>query len=1024
MARTFVGRSSEELYNSELHKLFEVMQHIIDQPSDPTMGPITGRNGALWLDRTSGGDLKFKNNDTWETVFNDKFRMICEILSPEEPSIPVSGQLWLNDGILMYFSGSEWLPVKSVNVAAEFNLSAFEQFLIISPVPAAGKLVVDENNVNAGKIQKLYKEEEFLVTDILTTYTLTTGTYYLDTSSINVYVEGLKLPKSHFEEIDETSIRIIKDPLDRQPTAPNAKTLVVIEYLNKASYDSVDFSTPIVLEPSDTNTQFLLPSVELDRFFIDGMHTDDYKEISDVAIEYPTAGLQGKFASAIHVNPKKLTNVRKRLFKIDKLNPIIPVTETHTEYYGIKNGIGKFLLKAKNNSEYVSIAQGIKLLPETAAKYDFIETITYEFKNVKGTGSMQKGKVSLSETTSIYIGEISDPLCVFVQGLYLDEDPLNYVYEDGFLKLKLETKMDVGVIAFPKKEVGTIASLNEKQQGIITINNTYNRLLVFVYGENLDWSLADYEFDSLDDSIIYINKAKEGMRYAIVETKVADPEEEMFYKSGVIQKDPYTQDCFIALEENELADDEGVILFVNGLLMMKKDVTIDTANNRIDIYGGFEEGLEYVLLKDPFGRFIFSDYVSFNTLPLKQRADATLVYIENQLATDAKAVYTSRLPEKGMPGEIKQLLLNDSSDWYYYHAVNGWTQVIDELEIETLENSAASYVADDYTINILQNFGKKDCVYYAYQYANSVEQPLLRGVIKTLEGKEEYRTAFNHVFPANKNALSIWQNGLRQYPDTTGDPENFNGYFELGNSKFKVPNPIDGIMFYVVEKPEGSEVKSCERQVLTKDDVIEGTKNIFKTNIPLWPGNIRVFVSGLRQPESAFKVIDNYQIMIKDDVLIYPSNFPTESVELEDGSFVDIERKHPDSILIEVRQDYALKEITLPIRYSGQNEWSVAPRNPDDITKGGDGLPESILTSKDFIMIYINGMAYGKDYRIDEDQGKIILTNDTITNTLGKDPIDEYFKANPDKYDEWRIQNGGKEYTAKPIIDTITFEWR
>lgn len=1023
MARTFVGRSSEELYNSELHKLFEVMQHVIDEPDDPTMGPLTGRNGALWLDRTSGGDLKFKNNDAWQTVFNDKFRMICEILSPEEPSIPVSGQLWLNDGILMYFSGSEWLPVKSVNVAAEFNLSAFEQFLIINPVPAAGKLVVDENSVTAGKIEKLYKEEEFLVTDVLTTYTLTKGTFYLDTNSVNVYIEGRKLPKSCYEELTEASIRIIKDAGNGQAPAPNAKLLVVIEYLNKEAYDQVDFSQPVALEPSDTHTQFLLPSVELDRFFIDGMHTDDYREISNVAIEYPTAELQGKFASAVHVNPKKLTNIKKRLFKIDKSNPIIPVTETHTEYYGIKNGVGKFLLKAKNDTEYVSIAQGIKLVQSVADRYDFVETITYEFKNVKGNGSMKKGKVTLSETTSIFVGDITDPLSVFVQGLYLDEDPQNYVYEDGFVKLKLETKMDVGIIAFPQKETGVITTFNNGK-GIINVNKTYNRKLVFVYGENLDYTLADYEVDSANENILYVNNAKAGMCYAIVETKVNDPEEEMFYKSGVIERDPYTQDCYIPIEQDELTDDDGIILFVNGLLMMKNDVIIDSANSRIDIYGGFEPGLEYVLLKDSQGRFIFSDYVSFNTIPLKHRGDSTLVYIENQLATDAKAVYTSRLPEKALPGEIKQLLLNDSSDWYFYHPVHKWTMITDQAEIDLLDASAASYVADDYTINILQNFGKKDCVYYSYQYANSVEQPLLRGVIKTLEHKDEYRTAFNHGFPANTNALSIWQNGLRQYPDTSGDPNSFNGYFEIGDSKFKIPNPINGIMFYVVEKPEGSEVKSCERQVLTKDHIIEGTRNIFKTNIPLWPGNIRLFVSGLRQPESAFEVLDNYQIRLKEDALIYPSNFPKESVELSDGSFIELERQHPDSILIEVRQDYALKEVTLPVRYAGQKEWSVAPRHPDDITKGGDALPESIIDSKDFIMIYINGMAYGKDYRIDQDQGKIILTNDTITDTLGKDAIDEYFKANPDRYEEWRIENGGKEYVAKPIIDTITFEWR
>lgn len=1029
MARTFNGRSSEELYNSELYKLFEVMQHIVDEPIDATMGPLTGRDGALWLDRSIGGELKFKTDGVWQTVFKDKFRMICEILSPEEPTLPVAGQLWLSNGVLMYFSGSDWLPVKSVNVASEFNVSAFEQFLIISPIQAAGKLVVDKDNAAVGEIKKLYQEESFEVLDPIQSYTLTKGTFYLATNSINVYVNGRKLARDHYKEVNESTVKIEKIPnyntetFNKEVTMAN-KYNVIIEYINKTSYDEIETPTDTTWVPSETHTQFLLPSVALDRFFINGMHTHDYTEISDVAIEYPTEDLQGKLASAVHINPKKLTNVIKHLFKIDPANPIIPVSEMYTEYYGIKGGIGKFLLKAKGDAEYYSVAQGIKLTPEASKAYDFIETITYEFKNVKGNGSMIKGRVQLSETTSIYVGDISDSLCVFTQGLYLDESPENYTYEDGFVKLKIDAKMDIGVIAFPKKEIGTIISLNKQKQGIININKTYNRLLVFVYGENLDWTLADYTFDTTDDSILYIKDAKVGMKYAIVETKTLDPEEDMFVASGTVKKDPETEDVYIDIPHDSISEVDNVILFINGLLIAKRDIILDTANNRIDVVGGLKEGLTYTVLKDSSGRFVFSDVVSFNTLPLKRFSDATLVYIENQLATDGKAVYTSRLPQKGYNGEIKQLLTNETSDWYYYNTIAGWIKFTDQKMIDLLNATGASYTSDAYSINILQNFGKKECVYYAYQYANSVEQPLLRGVIKSLKTKEEYRTAFNHVFPANKNALSVWQNGLRQYPDTTGDDENFDGVLEIGSSKFKMPHPIDGIIFYVVEKPEGSENKACERQVLTTKDIIPGTNNIFQTDISLFPGNIRLFVSGLRQPDYAYSIIDNHRLMIKEDILAYPSNFPKEHLTLEDGSTIEFERQHPDSILVEVRQDYGLKEITLPIRYAGQREWSMAARDPYDIAKGGDGLPESLINSKDFIMIYINGLAYGKDYRVDPDQGKIILTNEEITSNLGKDSLDQYFRSNPEAYEAWRIQNGGKEYVAKEITDTITFEWR
>ena len=1113
--RTFKGRSSEELYNEKLYGLFEALQHVIDKPEDNDLGPITGKDGALWLDRDNG-ELKFKNHGVWETVFKDKLKMISEILEDDEPQGPVNGQLWIEDGVLNYYSGTEWLPVKSVNVDTEFNLSAFEQFLIINPITSAGKLVINEVNENAKKIKMLYLEEVFSVTSVNREYILEEGRYTPDTNSVMVYVNGRKIPRECIMEVNENTVRIVNYQ-DVDGIEEVGYTLqVMIEYINKDSIileQRVEYGTSYsqkiegkkgqkdftleksfipgqeqlniyiygrkitrdgysevgnkafsltsaleedsiieaqlvyysirdsagaqqnlgeYLEPSETHAQFLLPSVALDKFFINGLFTHTYKEISDVAIEYPVSELQGKKASAVHVNPKKLTGIVKKLFLVDKVNPNIMMSETNTEFYGIKDGIGKLLLKSDIGGDYTTVSTGIRLSENAQSLYDFVQSVTYEFKNYKGKGSLIKKKIILSDSTSIYIGQVSDPFCVFIQGLYLDDNPENYIYEDGYVKLKMETKMDVGIISFPEKETGTIMELKEGA-GIVTVSKTYLEKMVFVYGEGMNFSIGDYTVDPINSNVLKVKDAKIGMKYAIVETRMADGSEDMMLKSGIVEKDEFSGEYYIDIKDEitnlKIKEDEDVMLFVNGLLVSKKDTLLEMENNRIVVSGGFasglRDGLDYIILKSPNGRFLFSDKISFNTIPLGHKSDSSLVYISNQLATDAAAVQVSKLPLKGLEGEIRQLLTNTSADWYV-RSESQWKIITDSATIRTLDTTAASYISDGYSLGILQNFGPKECVYYSYKYDSVIEQPLLRGDINTYKEKSDYKTAFNHYVPSGRNALSIWQNGLRQNHDTTGHPENFNGYFELGNSSFKMPvndigEYVDGGMFYVVEPLENSEIKSCERQILRRSDIIEGSRNIFKTEIPMWPGNVRVFVSGVRQPKTAYTIVDNYSIMINEEILAYDYNFPIE--EIESGEIdTSIIRKREDSILVEVRQDPLLKELEIPVRYTGQNEFTTLPFSKTDITAGGDGLPESLVSSKDFIMIYINGLAYGKNYKIADKT--LYLLNEDITKCLGAYPIEEYFKENPEKYAEWRLENNGAEYKRKKITDTIIFEWR
>jgi hypothetical protein len=761
-----------------------------------------------------------------------------------------------------------------------------------------------------------------------------------------------------------------------------------------------------------------MPSVELDKFFVNGVHTSGYEVVSNVAIQYPTELLQGKTASAVHVNPLKLIGMTKKLVMINKQNPVIPVPEINTEYYAFKNGVGKLIVKSNDSSsEYKSITAGIELSQAIANAYDFILAISYKFGNVKHEGNLNKGKIILSGTNSIYIGQLSDPICVFVSGMYLDEDSNNYTYDSstGYLSFSLETKMDVGVIAFSAKEKGTIISTTPKatpewgpnpvETGIIQLSKKYTEPLVFVSGESLDLGLADYHLDEVTN-IMYVKDAQIGMKYAVVESIGGSPNNDMYIKAGIVDAPQAGETPRIPCSSSEMPITLNPILFVDGIMIAQRDIIRNT-DNSITTYG-LQEGQSYTLLKDPEDRLVFDDLVSFTTIPTPLIDDA-LVYIEDHLICDSSAVYASRLPTHGVGGELKLLLLSDGTEqWYQFNSNTSKWELLDQSQpgvtemITQLNSTTQGYSTSKKSISILQNFGPKECVYYAYSFANSIEEPLLVGDITTNDIDTVYDVSFRHPYQTNLNSLSVWMDGVRQY------------YINEINSKsFEIPEAIASKLLYVVERLEAGEVRACERNILTSEDRLAGTVNTYRTSVPLYPGNVRVFISGYRQPSSAYKILDPQTIMFNAPLIGGFDNFPIEMVEVE-GKQVELVRNTSDKILIEVRKDFNLREIALPVRYQGQAEWTVAE----------DGVPMDVINSKDFLMIYINGAAYGREYIIDKERESIILRNEEVTKNLGVDPIFQYFKDNPDSYLEWRKENNYAEYKSRLITDKIIFEWR
>lgn len=929
MSRKFdLGRQSEVLYNEELFKLFEILKNVSDLPVDTGTGPVTDREGALWIDRSNkSADLKYYDSNSWNLLFADRFRMTGEILSSTEPKSPINGQLWLNKGTLTYFDGFQWTAVKADTLDENFNVASYEKFLYINPLHPVGDPIVQDNNLTL---------------------------------------------------------------------------------------------------------QYVVPSVAMDKFFIQGAFNDQYTKVHESAIQIPAALTKNTIPSLTHVNPDFLIGIEKKLIKIDSSTRDIYVPELNTEFYAFRTGNiltngseiikddegnyvyvhsgGKLLLKEfGTNSEYESIPSGIRLSENIVNSYDFILSVTYKFGSAKNKGRLQRGRRELDGgDNSLYIGVVKKDFEVFVDGLLLKKHFDNYTYDSlkGFLNLKNvkpinKEQLSLGILTFPRATNASsvyVSSVNDKDEGIINIGTeTFTKPFLFVNGVALNSTLGDFYFDLEDEGIIYVKNAHIGMECSIVETYDKDTGFEMFVKEG------RTTENKIHCTLTELPLDVEPILFVDGIKVDNKDI-VRNSDNSITA-ANLKAGLGFTLLKAKPEDIIFDDGISNITIPTDS-LDGSLVFMDDRLLCDKNTVIVSKLPNKATHGEIKRLVTGMTDSWYFYNEPDlSWKPLTDFSDadiLKSLNTITEGYSTTKKSINILQESENSILNYFVYSYANSVEEELQVGEIDTDENKDFYKVAFNHIYPTNKNALAIWLNGVRQY-----------NVIEKDMSTFEFKTNSNQKLFYRIEKPESFETISCRRQILTSKDAHQTASNVYKTNIFLMPGVVQVFIGGIKQSSSAYRIIDPQTILFTEDLIGGNNNFPDDQVLTKDG-VVSITRKIQDEILIEVRDDYSLQEVTLPVLYPGQKEFNIYY----------DNLPSSILDTKDFVMIYINGLAYGSDYYIDKDRGSIVLTNQDITNLLGYDRLKQYLESNPAAYKKWKEENNLNSYPEKPITDKITFEWR
>ena len=749
-----IGRQNETLLNDEHYNIFKILEPYLKagSPNDPSTGPVSGsgvdaiKEGAMWIDRgldPTNSDLKYFSNGQWNLFFKDRFKITGDIISADEPSEPIDGQLWIDSqGVLNYYHKGVFKPIKAVpdNAYENVNLQGFEDFIIISSLTASEKTIIDnfsswllsEVPLKNWENNHAYKKNDGVVHEL------------------NIYI---------CKEDHVSSDSTIPGISNLDSVLKWTKVEKLFQYLVPNSYEDKFYLNgrfiherckKKALEPIPTAITGKFKAGEKtaqDLTYTKGHVHDEscegYMANTNISISFPVETVEGKVANAVHVNPKRLNNVTKKFLMIDKKNPVIEVPEENTEFYAFSGGVGKLLIKTDNidTTEYISVVSNnvdcIKLSRDVAEHYDFIYAIHYEFLDtrIKQLGKVTKKRQKLNEDNYIWIGPCNpNKIVVFAQGLFYAQDPgenptwtYNPETEYLFLSEKLQDDknlvktFDFSVIEFPEKFEGKVTDsfeiVNGKEMFRIILPEGYPKsksFTCFASGLNLDIVGGEVVRHETNPRILYIpsitkqmyldslpqnvpNDIPTPIYYCVVGTEGTFDSVKVDMNRGTttakynrtygVHIPIYTDPRYPVEGGLLLKEDEAPLLFVDGVLVFQKE--IERGNDYISIYG-LKEGQKVFMLADKkevalgndvlSDNLVFEDTVSYATIPTPL-SDATVVYVANSVLCDASAVYTSRKPnDKGYHGEIRYHINYDADCWYKYNAFNEeWEEITSDI---------------------------------------------------------------------------------------------------------------------------------------------------------------------------------------------------------------------------------------------------------------------------------------------------------------------------------------------------------
>lgn len=1028
-----VGRQSEQFYNEQLHLIYEVLRQIGYRKEDHKgEQPEAKYTGALWFDAPEEA-LKYWDNRTltWNNIFTKKFQITDNILNVTMPTNPVTGQLWIYNGVLMYFDGSKWNPIKAmIQDETQWSNAAFEDYMIITPLNAEGGSVVDDGLISQEEILK-YKTAGRDETH--------KNTNFIEPVPIKWGEEGFKEPD-------------IKGP------------------------------TTAEVPDDDLRSQYIIPNLNTDRVFIDENFDKSYEEISQVCFQYPTKDIYDKVVSGIHLNPGKLSKITKRLIKVDKLNPYIDIQAYNTEFYGFRNGEygGNFLIESDNQDygDYIPDGDHIILNYNAAQNYDYVLAVTFEFSWFKSSGSLHCYNGN-EDRNSFYLSNLREPINVHADGLKLEESVYDIDYNAGTVTVNDENveNVDIQMWSPYKKQFGYIRETDLEGNGFIHLHKKVSMPLVFVGGTLIHPLYGGLKFNS--DTILVPNKSginsMKNLPWCVVDLYSGIGGEYMYNERGTAIKSEanftageqdYLDDsgnfimhgelkdevdeegfrdfilasgvlsgvngCIIKYDNTKIAKDDGIILFVNGLLINEDSIVRDHANGIITLTPELLEGQEYVLLRDKDGRlYSTSQAVSAFVTGL---LDDSLIYLNGKLLVNENCVTTtSNENDVALDGaiynEIKYFIPDefseDQGEWKLYDTYNYQWIELSEEEINYVKTIISSYSNMLTSVKINIPYTEEDELYiYSFKLSNTLSGILKIGEAQYIEtdpddGLQIWSTGFD-AFAYGSRVLNLYCNGVKLIPNIDYRELSENNYI-----KMLTPRELTDTIQYIIEPIENGETYGHNAILMTPENAIQ--PNIYRTEegdniLDLYPGRITVYINGLRLPNEDWVLLDNKRIMLKytDYITLGSSkNYPEETFIQEDGNTFKIKHNYPDYIYVEIRKDYDRQEKSILLKPEDNTELYLKDKD----------LPLDILETKDEVLFYLNGQFCGlsrsnnQDYKLDRYKNCIAFLSPGFVEILNSDPLKNIFDRNALIYAAWKKQTGKDEYISS-VNNKLTIVWR
>lgn len=1051
-----IGRQGEQLMNEALFKAYNRIKYVGNgsgTPKQEYQAPI--QDFSLWIDPNEGYDVLKRYNQAsqqWSPMFKGYYHPAC---LTEQPMYPVEGQAYIDlNGVVRYYEDKQWKVAKA---ATATNLSSatagISNFLLIpdmKPVTGADRDYLVPY-LNAGK---LFDNKKYIST----------------------------------AKFDGTEIKLV------YPTTVGAHPV------EKVSWVHVN---PAYLYNADKRLIKVLESTKANNWFIN----------------VPTTNTE--FYGVIDGEPK------------GTLLRYIP-----TSY---NSAVGDISSETTDTiSDYRHVSEGIQLI-NAGRTYSYIYAITYKFDSVdQKFGYVLHDNVTIGSNNEVFVGQINGFPLVFLNGLYLEQADYTYTSTTGMLTFSGQTitnNMDLTVAAFadvvryttaeyPGKERQqippfelTITASDISTKGTVVKTHEYIKQaanfkhpIAFVQGVaslyDPTYGITDeVEIDAVTGMIkVYNFGPLSGTSTKILIADIGDAK----MSSGVTVNG--------AIVDPNITDTRGYIAFVNGICTSPSDHIVSVGKIESE---GITSGQQYVLMSLDRGDtgidLLFDAPISYFTAQINDN-NASVVYNDcdmvvsyvyddagtyNGILLDQNYLTQTVTTEKAYStGEIIKVLdSSDESDFAYIYKIfnlNGdysWT-TLSQADVFKLEQMVAQFNgAGSISIMSNANLKGKKLAYYAYTFADEVDEPILSGKATakiaiqnhaqnalipnvqdfyvsrtqyyTPPGKGILATYINGIqvkstdsetveckyhidTPVHNNYVKCWGTQHDLYPllkeinanTSLVQLENFkSGKYSEQLKEYSVNisllEKLKGLaativeaetnneLFYFVEKLEAGETFSVDRSWTSWANRYALFDNTYASLSYIGPGSVNVYLNGVMLDKGSYSIFDNSNIILNDltpsggsdewtmdnadshRMIKYYTEEYDEATEKIKGKIYKLLTETPDEVMIEYRPDTTVKKVSYELKDTVYDTNGV-------LSYEDYSFPNSLLTTKDTIKIYIDGILHTGGYKIDKKD--IVLVNCP----LQLDPIQQYFNAHPDVYKDWKRVNGEYVYRRSRII----FEWR